>query len=146
MWIHLSNKDSAVAEEFLDYIKDVHLRERDIHLYRQYRIVLTVSEKKWLANKFAEHQIPMFCTFSNICVDGFYYSVLEHEDDEDAAPIAVLDKRVRHVVEFDGCYWHACEVCGAGQQSYGARRSTRLFLTCEKHQIVYKLRYEILEM
>ena len=53
---------------------------------------------------------------------------------------------MRHVVEFDGCYWHACEVCGAGQQSYGARQSNRLFLTREKHQMVYKLRYEILEM
>ena len=74
---HLSNKDSAAAEEFLDYIEDVHLRDRDIHLYRQYRIVLTVSEKKWLANKFAEHKIPLWCIFSNICVDGFYYSVLE---------------------------------------------------------------------
>ena len=145
---HLSNKDSVAAEEFLDYIEDVHLRERDIHLYRQYRIGLTVSEKKWLANKFAEHQIPMWCTFSNICVDGFYYSVLEQDDDEeDTATAAVLDKRVRHVVEFDGCYWHACEVCGAGQQSYGRTKgSSRLCLTREKHQMVYKLRYEILEM
>ena len=26
-----------------------------------------------------------------------------------------------HVVEFDGCYWHACEVCVAGQQHYRLR-------------------------
>ena len=146
---HLTNKDSIAAEEYLDYIEDVHLRERNIHLYRQYRIVLTVSEKKWLANKFAEHKIPVCCTFSNICVDGFYYTVLEQEDDgeeEIAETMMPLDRRVRHVVEFDGCYWHACEVCGAGQQSYGRRKNGRMFLTREKHQMLYKLRYEILEM
>ena len=146
---HLSNKDSIAAEEYLDYIEDVHLRERNIHLYRQYRIVLTVSEKKWLANKLAEHKIPMWCTFSNICVDGFYYTVLEQENDgeeETAETMMLLDRRVRHVVEFDGCYWHACEVCGAGQQMYGRRGSRQLYLTRDKHQMVYKLRYEILEM
>ena len=146
---HLSNKDSIAAEEYLDYIEDVHLRERNIHLYRQYRICLTVSEKKWLANKLAEHKIPMWCTFSNICVDGFYYTVLEQKDDEEEIAETMmmpLDRRVRHVVEFDGCYWHACEVCGAGQQKYGRRGSRELYLTREKHQMVYKLRYEILEM
>ena len=47
---HLSNKYSAAAEEWLDYIEDVHLREHKIHLYIQYSIVLMVSERKWLSN------------------------------------------------------------------------------------------------
>ena len=59
-------------------------------------------------------------TFSNICVDG-YYSVLQEEEDDDCI---LLDRLVRHVVEFDGCYWHTCEACGAGQQFYGFKRST----------------------
>ena len=43
---HLTNKDSAAAEECLDYIGEVHLRPRNIHMYRQYRLALTVSEKR----------------------------------------------------------------------------------------------------
>ena len=132
----LSNKDSAAAEECLDYIEDVHLREHNIYLYRQYRITLTVLEKKWLANKFAEHHIPVAPIFSNICVNGYYYVLQEEGENDDEM---VLDKCVRHIVEFDGCYWHACEICGAGQQHYGIKRSNRLFITREKHQMAYKL-------
>ena len=137
---HLTSKDSAAAEECLDYIDKVHLLPRNIHMHRQYRFVLTVSEKKWLSNKFDEHKILKCCIFSNICVDGFY--TVKQEDDGDKND-AMLDRRVIHMVEFDGSYWHAYEVCGAGRQQYGRRGGKGIMH--EKHQMVYHLRYEILE-
>ena len=141
---HLTSKDSSAAEECLDYMDEVHLLPRNIHMQRQYRLVLTVSEKKWLSNKLDEHKIPKCCMFGNICVDGYYTVATEEGSDGDIDYATMLDKRVRHVVEFDGCYWHACEVCGAGKDHYG-RRGGRGFLPREKHQMVYRLRYEILE-
>ena len=150
---HLTSKDSSAAEECLDYIDDVHLLPRNIHMQRQYSLMLTVSEKKWLSNKLDEHKIPKCYTFSTMCVDGYYTIVgstdeeEESSDDDDDDGATMLDKRVRHVVEFDGCYWHACEVCGAGPKDgkYGFKRGCRLFISREKHQIVGRLRYEILE-
>ena len=81
----------------------------------------------------------MCCTFSNICVDGYYVVTGDDGDEE------LLDKRVRHVVEFDGCYWHACSVCGAGPKNghYGRRGGG--FITREKKQIIKQCRYDILE-
>ena len=140
---HLTSKDSSAAEECLDYMDEVDLLPCNIHMQRQYRMVLTVSEKKWLSNKFDEHKIPKCCTFSNICVDGYYTVVTEEGNDGENDFATMLDKRVRHVVEFDGCYWHACEVCGAGLQNYGKRGGGSI--TGEKHQMIYRLHYEILE-
>ena len=140
---HLTSKDSSAAEECLDYMDEVNLLPHNIHMLRQYRMVLTVSERKWLSNKYDEHKIPKSCTFSNMCVDGYYTVVTEEGTDGDNDFATMLDKRVRHVVEFDGCHWHACEVCGAGQQNYGKRGGGSI--TREKHQIIYHLRYEILE-
>ena len=144
---HLTSKDSSAAEEYLDYMDEVHLLPCNIHMQRQYRMVLTVSEKKWLSNKFDENNIPKCCIFSNICVDGYYTVVTEENSDSDSDYATMMDKRVRHVVEFDGCYWHACEVCGAGPKDgkYGLRSGSHGLLSREKQQIVYRLRYEILE-
>ena len=142
---HLTSKDSSAAEECLDYLDEVHLLPRNIHMQRQYRLVLTVSEKKWLSNKLDEHKIPKCCMFGNICVDGYYTVVTEEEGcDGDNDYATMLDKRVRHVVEFDGCYWHACEVCGAGREHYGLRGG-RCFVSRDKKQVVGRLRYEIFE-
>ena len=113
---HLTSKDSSAAEECLDYIDKVHLLPRNIHMQRQYRLALTVSEKKWLSNKLDEHKIAKCCMFGNICVDGYYTVVTEEGSDGENDYATMLDKQVRHVVEFDGCYWHACEVCGAGRE------------------------------
>ena len=144
---HLTSKDSSAAEECLDYMDEVHLLPRNIHMHRQYRLVLTVSEKKWLSNKLDEHKIPKCCMFGNICVDGYYTVVTEEGSDGENDYATMLDKRVRHIVEFDGCYWHACEVCGAGPKDgkYGLRSGSRGSLPREKKQMIYRLRYEILE-
>ena len=139
----MTSKDSSAAEECLDYMDEVHILPRNIHMQRQYRMVLTVSEQKWLSNKFYEHKIPKCCTFSNTCVDGYYTVVTDESSDGDNDFATMLDKRVRHVVEFDGCYWHACEVYGAGLQNYGKRGGGSI--PREKHQIIYCLCYEILE-
>ena len=92
---HVDNRDSATAEEYLDYLEDVYLVPRGVHLYRQYRMVLSSCEKKHLANRFAEEKVPLMRTFSNIYVDGYY--VLDHSSDEDeearAAVSATLDKK-----------------------------------------------------
>ena len=144
---HVTSKDSSAAEECLDYIDEVHLLPRNIHMQRQYRLALTVSEKKWISNKYDEHKIPKFSLFSNICVDGYYTVVVTEEgsSDGDVDYATLLDKRVWHVVEFDGCYWHACEVCGAGREYYGSCRTRRGFISRDKKQIIGRLRYEILE-
>ena len=109
--------------------------------------MLTVPEKKWLSNKFDEHKIPKCCMFGNICVDGYYTVVIEEGSDGENDYATMLDKRVRHIVEFDGCYWHACEVCSAGPKDgkYGLRSGSRGSLPREKKQMIYRLRYEILE-
>ena len=91
---HLTSKDSSAAEECLDYMDEVHLLPRNIHMQRQYRLVLTVSEKKWLSNKLDEYRIPKCCSFSTICVDGYYTIVPEDEEDDDNDYAALLDMRV----------------------------------------------------
>ena len=110
-------------------------------------MVLTVSEKKWLSSKLDEHKIPKCCTFSTICVDGYYTVVTEDEENDGNDYAGMLDKRVQHVVEFDGCNWHACEVCGAGPKEgkYGVRRGSHVVIPREKQQMIYRLCYEILE-
>ena len=140
---HLTSKDGAATEECLEYIDEIHLLPRNIHMYRQYRFVLTVSKKKWLSHKLDEHKIPKYCTFSNTCVDGYYTIKQEEEDEGDNDGDSMLfDKLIRHVVEINGCHWHACEVCGEGRQHYG--RHGGKFIVCETHQIVHYLPYEIL--
>ena len=143
---HVDNRDSVAAEEYLDYLEDVYLAPRGVHLHRQYRIVLSSCEKKYLANRFAEEKVLLWNMFSNIYVDGYY--VLDHSSDEDeearAAVSTTLDKKSRHVVEYDGCFWHACEVCGAADKTkFFYRRKGRL--TVHQIRALTEFRYEILE-
>ena len=143
---HVDNRDSVAAEEYLDYLEDVYLMPRGVHLHRQYRIVLSSCEKKYLANRFAEEKVLLWNMFSNIYVDGYY--VLDHSSDEDeearAAVSTTLDKKSRHVVEYDGCFWHACEVCGAADKTkFFYRRKGRL--TVHQIRALTEFRYEILE-
>ena len=120
-------RDSKMAESYLSYMEQVELAPRRLVLYRQYCIRLTRGERSVLLRKYAERGIPESLVPYRIVVDGYY-----EDDEDDERSIVSLDTRCRHVVEFDGCYWHGCERC-----SLSVHRVTRAGDVINREQTAY---------
>eukprot|EP00794_Sanderia_malayensis_P021223 gene21223-biopygen16255 len=93
-------RDSREAQLFLDYVEQHVLTPRRIVLHRQKYLRLCRSEIDWLQGKYTEFfgggelllRAPRFFT-----VDGMFTDYEQHGGREQ-----------RCIIEFDGCYWHAC--------------------------------------
>ena len=133
---HVISKDSVTAEEYLDYLDTMHLRPHGINMIRQYRISLTLNEQQYLLTTYDQAHIPKSRLFSTIYVDGYYVT-------DAAVSSSSLDLKERHVVEFDGCYWHACQECGACPEE-GYRTRYGVWISADKQRIINESRYDIL--
>ena len=137
---HLTSKDSASAEEYLDYLDNVQLIPHGISMSRQYRICLTLSEQQYLLTRYNQANIPCSRLFSSFYVDGYYDTECARDSDESASPL--LDTKERHVVEFDGCYWHVCQDCGAAPEGFAHRNG--VWISADKQRVINDCRYTIL--
>ena len=135
---HLTSKDSVTAEEYLEYLDTIHLRPHGINMSRQYRSSLTLFEQQHLLTKYDQAHIPRFRLLSTMYVDG-YYSIDNGDYDESSS--VLLDLTEPHVVEFDGCYWHAYRDCGACPEGY--RNRYGVWISADKQRIINECRYEI---
>ena len=108
----LYGRDSKEAERYLKYYDENILQPTGILMTRQYAIRLTRGERATLTERYGTHEIPQMAVPYRIIVDGYYEKTVDNETD-----VIGLDRQQRHVVEFDGCYWHACS-CRAGMYSH----------------------------
>ena len=138
---HLTSKDSASAEEYLDYLDNVQLIPQGISMSRQYRIRLTLSEQQYLLTRYDQANVPRSRLFSAFYVDGYYVTECAR-DNESASRVSQLDTKERHVVEFDGCYWHACQDCGAAPEGFPHRNG--VWISADKQRVIDDCRYTIL--
>ena len=137
---HVTSKDSVIAEEYLDYLDTIHLRPYGINMIRQHKINLTLYEQRYLLTNYDEANIPKVRLFSAMYVDGYYATTSAVAAESSSS--SVLDLKERHIVEFDGCYWHACNECGACPEGY--RNRYGVWVSADKQRIINECRYEIL--
>ena len=137
----LYGRDSKEAERYLKYYDDYILQAMGISMTRQYAIRLTRYERATLTDRYATHEIPQQAVSYRIIVDG-YYETTEIDG-------VGLDRRRRHVVEFDGCYWHGCS-CRAGMHTnrrlrggYMLNREQSAFMTQCRHDILRDRGFEL---
>ena len=69
---------------------------------------------------------------------GYYVTECARDNDE-----SLLDRKERHVVEFDGCYWHACQDCGAAPEGYPHKNG--VWISADKKRVINECRYTLLE-
>ena len=138
---HLTSEDSVSAEEYLDYLDNVQLIPLGITMSRQYRIRLTLSEQQYLLTRYHQANVPRSRLFSAFYVDGYYLTECAR-DNESASHVSQLDTKERHVVEFDGCYWHACQDCGAAPEGFPHRNG--VWISADKQRVINDCRYTIL--
>ena len=140
---HLTSKDSASAEEYLDYLDNEYLIPQGINMSRQYRIRLTLSEQQYLLTRYDQAGVPRCRLFSAFYVDGYYVTECARDNEVASSHVSQLDTKERHVVEFDGCYWHACQDCGAAPEGFPHRNG--VWMSAEKQRVINDCRYTILE-
>eukprot|EP00794_Sanderia_malayensis_P008696 gene8696-biopygen6986 len=108
-------RDSREARLFLDYLDRCVLTSRRVVLHRQKYLRLCRTKIDLLQGKYAElfgndgdelRRAPHF-----FVVDGMFINY-EHDDDDDDDEQTSGQRRRRReqrcVIEFEGCYWHAC--------------------------------------
>eukprot|EP00794_Sanderia_malayensis_P021216 gene21216-biopygen16244 len=111
-------RDSREAQLFLDYVEQHVLTPRRIVLHRQKYLRLCRSEIDWLQGKYTEFfgggelllRAPRFFT-----VDGMFTDYEQHGGREQ-----------RCIIEFDGCYWHACARQASVARSLPTRRTLEI--------------------
>ena len=103
-------RDSKEAERYLTYYGDFILHPMGVIMTRQYSIRLTRGERAALTERYATHDIPQMAVPYRLIVDGYYETTVDNET------VVGLGRRQRHVIEFDGRYWHTCS-CRAGMYS-----------------------------
>eukprot|EP00794_Sanderia_malayensis_P004375 gene4375-biopygen3558 len=103
-------RDSREARLFLDYLDRCVLTPRRVVLQRQKYLRLCRSEIDVLQGKYAElfgngdglQRAPRF-----FVVDGMFVDY-EHDQTDDDDEQRGRRREQRYVIEFEGCYWHAC--------------------------------------
>eukprot|EP00794_Sanderia_malayensis_P016523 gene16523-biopygen12200 len=104
-------RDSREARLFLDYLDRCVLTSRRVVLQRQKYLRLCRSEIDLLQGKYAElfgsgdelRRAPHF-----FVVDGMFVDYEHDQTDDDDQRCRRRRREQRCVVEFEGCYWHAC--------------------------------------
>ena len=94
-----------------------------------------------MKDEYAKCGIPDTLIKSKIIVDGMFV-VLKGDADEDNS--TNLDKLARIVIEFNGCYWHACEKCFEEASSNYSRQYKGHNLSAQNVRDMDHIRYEIL--
>ena len=96
--------------------------------------MVTVNED--LASEFTFDDILPFNTDPYDCEDD------DDDDDEFITPCNMKDKRKRYVIEYDGCYWHACSLCNNASRNTNYLRGDRL--TTDSIRLINKCRHMLL--
>ena len=91
---------SAEADLYLGYLENRILKKKNIILSREYHMRLSQKEVNTAKKKFTEYNIPKVFMLYNIFTDGHYIEYYNNNQSQE-----------RTVVQFDGCYWHACTHC-----------------------------------
>ena len=104
---------SKEGELYLDYLEEK-LAAKDIVLVREHRIHLSDKETNEMKSKFSSMSITPTRAQFDIYADGYF---VEYFSDG--------RKEERTIVEFDGCYWHACNLCRSSKENQSFTRQHR---------------------
>ena len=126
-------RDSKIAEEFLDYFEEREVKPKNEILERQVKIDLSASEKTYAKNEYRKFNIPENIVFSSNIVDSLYTFL---PTDITFQGQSSRDKLEGHIVEFNGCYWHACRECFPPNSCYSHRRIKDVDLSAEQVRMI----------
>ena len=162
-------RDSKEAEQCLSYIEENLIEPNHLVLQRQVKKKLSDSDKSFLKSEFEKgHVVTESFPWSYI-VDGMvtvnedlaseftFDDILpfnidpydcneenenDNDDDELTGPFNTKDKRTRYVIEYDGCYWHACSLCNNSSRNTTYLRGNTL--TIDNIRLINKCRHILL--
>ena len=158
-------RDNIKAEQCLSYIEKKLVEPNELVLQRQVKLKLSDSDKRFLKEEYEKGGIPKDVFQWSYTVDGMitvneshaadltfdeilpfykgaYDSDENDEDEEDIIPYEMKDKRKRYVIEYDGCYWHACSLCNNASRHNNYVRADKL--TAENIRLINKCRHKLL--
>ena len=127
-------KDSEIAEEFIDYFEHKIVFPENEIVEWQYCIVFSQSEKKYMKDEYAKVNISQKLVKSSMVVDGMFIQPTSR---------STGDTFDRNILEFNGCYWHACDTCTALSNRY-VRAQSGVTLSAQNIRDMDRIRYEIL--